>query len=112
VILTLDGIIFSNNQCWVDGEVAAFIDTFLLGFTVQAIGNRFQETILPLAVLFSGVTIGMLNITMQNISTFCLLSYAPPAALANQHNLCLVSLTVAASGGTDPCATYVEQGQG
>ncbi len=27
VILTLDGIIFSNNQCWVDGEVAAFIDT-------------------------------------------------------------------------------------
>jgi len=112
MILTLDGIIFSNNQCWVDGEVAAFMDTFLLGFSVQAIGNRFQETILPIAVLFSGVTMGLINITMQNISTFCLLSYAPPAALANQHNLCIVSLALTAIQKDDPCAKFMEQGQG
>ena len=112
VILTFDGVIFSNNQCWVDGEVAAFVDTFLLGFTVQAIGNRFQETILPFAVFLSGITVGLINITVQNISTFCLLSYAPPAALVNQPNLCLVSLALTATGGTDPCAQSQEQGQG
>jgi hypothetical protein len=90
-ILSLDSVIFSNNQCWADGLLAALLDAFLFGVSVQVTSNRFQETLLPLAVIFSGLTIGLLNITAQNISTLCLLAYAPPTALINVNNIALVS---------------------
>jgi predicted outer membrane repeat protein len=80
-ILSLDTVLFSNNQCWADGTLAAIIDAFVLGFSVQVASNRFQETLLPLAVVFSGVTIGLLNITAQNISTLCLLPFGGPSSM-------------------------------
>ncbi len=71
-IFSLDDLIFSNNQCWVDGPTfTAILDAFLLAGSLQATGNRFQEA-LGFAVFLSGVTLGALNITTQNISTYCL----------------------------------------
>jgi len=108
-IVSLDSVLFSNNQCWADGKFASVVDAFVLGFSVQVTGNRFQETLVPLAALFSGMTIGLLNITAQNISTLCLLPYAPPAALINMNNLCIISQMAKAAGGPDPCAQFLKQ---
>ncbi len=73
-ILSLDDLIFANNQCWVDGpRLTATMDAFLIAGSLQVNNNRFQEAISP-AVTISGLTVGALNITSQNISTFCLFS--------------------------------------
>jgi hypothetical protein len=105
-ILSLDTIIFSNNQCWADGTLTALMDAFLLGMSVQVTSNRFQETLLPFAVIFSGVTIGLLNITAQNISTLCLLPYG--AAVINVNNQCIIALLAQANNGQDPCAPFLK----
>jgi len=105
-ILSLDTVLFSNNQCWADGTLAAAIDAFVLGFSVQVTSNRFQETLLPLAVVFSGVTIGLLNITTENISTLCLLPFG--GALINVNNQCIIALIAQAGGGPDPCASFLK----
>jgi hypothetical protein len=71
-ILSLDDLIFSNNQCWLDGpRLTASLDALLAAGSLQVTSNRFQEAAgFPVAA--SGVTIGVLNITGQNISTYCL----------------------------------------
>jgi Family of unknown function (DUF6519) len=106
-IISLDTVLFSNNQCWADGTFAAFMDAFILGFSVQVTSNRFQETLLPFAVLFSGVTIGLFNITTENISTLCLLPYG--GAVINVNNQCIIALLVEANGGQDPCAQFLNK---
>jgi hypothetical protein len=71
-IFSLDDLIFSNNQCWVDGPpLTAILDAFLIAGSLQVTTNRFQEA-LGFAVILSGLTLGALNITMQNISSYCL----------------------------------------
>jgi hypothetical protein len=71
-IFSLDDLIFSNNQCWLDGpRFTAIVDAFLLAGSLQVTGNRFQEA-LGFSVFLSGITLGALNITTQNISTYCL----------------------------------------
>jgi hypothetical protein len=47
------------------------VDAFLLAASLQVTSNRFQEGLL--SVLLSGWTIGVFNITSQNISTYCLI---------------------------------------
>jgi len=71
-IFSLDDLIFSNNQCWLDGpRLTAILDAFLVAQSLQVTGNRFQEA--PgFSVYLSGLTLGALNITTQNISTYCL----------------------------------------
>jgi len=72
LIVTADHLIFNNNQCWLDtSEISALTDAFLLASTLNVIGNRFQES--PASVLFSALTAGIMNVTGQNISTFCIL---------------------------------------
>jgi hypothetical protein len=115
-IFTLDHLIFSNNQCWVDGppaedlgQLSAYIDAFLFGLSVQVLGNRFQEGI-GLPVLFSGFTWGLINITAQNFSTYCLLIEGivvqPPSNATPPSNVSLVSVIAAATGTNDPCAAF------
>jgi hypothetical protein len=71
IILTLDHLVFSNNYCWVDaGLFGVLVDAFLLAASLQVTSNRFQEGLL--SVLLSGWTVGVFNITSQNISTYCL----------------------------------------
>jgi len=72
MIFSLDDLIFANNQCWLDGpKGTAALDAWLVAGSLQATGNRFQEA-LGFPVFASGLTLGALNITAQNISTYCL----------------------------------------
>jgi hypothetical protein len=92
MILSLDQIVFSNNQCWVDGDFAAVVDAALVAGTVQVTSNRFQESLVPLAAAFSGFTIGLLSVTADNISTLCLLAVAPPTSRVYANNISLAPL--------------------
>jgi len=71
-IFTLDEALISANQLTISGtELTAFLDLFLFGLTSHCTSNRLQE--MPRhAALYSGVTFGLLNMTTQNISTYCL----------------------------------------
>lgn len=74
LIFTLDDLIFANNQCRLDGlRLTALLDAWLVAGSLQVSGNRFQEGS-GFPVLLSGVTLGALNITTQNISTYCLIA--------------------------------------
>lgn len=73
MIVTLDDLIFGNNQCWMDAiarPVTAALDAMLVAGFVQVTSNRFQEVLG--SVLASGFISGLLNITGQNISSHCL----------------------------------------
>ncbi|HEY2513845.1 MAG TPA: DUF6519 domain-containing protein [Polyangiaceae bacterium] len=73
-ILSLDHILFSGNHCWVDGgERTVSFDALLFGLTLQANGNRFQES--AEAVLASAVTLGLANMTTHNMATYCILAF-------------------------------------
>lgn len=89
-IFSLDDLIFSNNQCWLDGPTfTAILDAFLLAGSLQVTGNRFQEA-LGFSVLLSGLTFGALNITTQNISTYCLFAKGFLQPEINANNLVAV----------------------
>jgi hypothetical protein len=93
-IATLDHLNYSNNLSWIDGagatvplpgqetsvSLAALSDALLFAMSVQVVANRFQE---PGCVLVSGVTGGLLNVTTDNISTLCLLTFGWRTAVAN-----------------------------
>lgn len=88
LILSHDSLIFSNNHCWIDGPArTAALDAFLLAGSIQVTDNRLQES--PgFPVLASGVTVGVLNITTQNISTYCL--FAEGTSVVNTNNLSII----------------------
>ncbi len=91
VILTLDDLIFSNNQCWLDGAAgAAYMDALLLAGSIEVTSNRFQEA-RNFPVLISAFTIGALNITSQNISTYCLLATGTLQPAIDNNNLSLIN---------------------
>jgi hypothetical protein len=85
-ILTLDHLTFSNNHCWLDGSGTALMDALLFSVSLNASGNRFQESVG--SVLVSGLTFAVWNITTQNISTFCL--FPEGAQVISSGNLILV----------------------
>jgi hypothetical protein len=105
MILSLDQIVFSNNQCWADGALATIVDALLLAGTVQVTSNRFQESLLPLppGALYSGITFGLMSVTADNISTLCLLAIAPPTARVYANNISLVAL-----GNSQACGQWGE----
>jgi len=89
-ILSLDDLIFSNNQCWIDAvKLSGVLDAFLLASYVQVLGNRFQEAAL-FPVLASGFTAGALNVTAQNISTYCLFCTGTLQPALDANNLSLI----------------------
>jgi hypothetical protein len=101
LILSLDSLIFGDNLCWVDGPpVTAYLDAFLAAGTVQVTSNRFQEAAL-FSVLASGLTLGGINITAQNISTYCLFKYGILKPAIDANNVELV--------GDDFCKRMLQQ---
>ena len=59
MIVTLDDLIFGNNQCWMDATASpatAALDAMLVAGFVQVTSNRFQEVLG--SVLASGFTLG------------------------------------------------------
>jgi hypothetical protein len=100
LIFTMDHLNFSNNLTWIDGGPSAIMDAFLFGVSVQAIGNRFQESVG--SVLFSALTTGLINVTSQNISTFCLYSQPNTAPYgANSNNLTPTNIKICANIGRE-----------
>jgi hypothetical protein len=97
--LSRDSIIFTSNQCWIDAPtpigdaqaaaITAVFDAMIVGGTVNVTSNRFQES--RSAVAASGATIGVANVTSQNISTYCLLIKGQPALTVNAPNVALVN---------------------
>jgi hypothetical protein len=94
MILSLDHILFANNACWIDSNPGnatlpgcAMLDALLLAVTLQVCNNRFQEALA--SVLASGLTAGFLNVTSQNLSTYCL--FAVPKMLPGALNVSWVS---------------------
>ena len=74
-ILTLDHLLFTDNQLWVNApETTLALDAALIGMSVQAVSNRLQESLS--AVIDSGLSFGLANVTAHNISTYCFLSLA------------------------------------
>ena len=59
------------------------MDAFLVSGSLNVIGNRFQEAVN--SVLASGITSGNVNVTGQNISTYCL--FVLGATHSNNNNL-------------------------
>jgi uncharacterized protein DUF6519 len=90
MILSLDQLTFNSNHCWVDGpERTVTADAALFAGSIQVTSNRFQEAFGSVAA--SGLTVGVLNVTTQNISTYCL--YATGTLVRTTDNLAVITLT-------------------
>lgn len=110
-ILSFDHVLFSSNHLWVDAPpITALVDAFLLGVTLQMCDNRLQEC-QYYPVIFSGVSVGIANVTAHNIATYCLAVKAPPIYCINAPNVILMRLLcpppktgtkAAAAAGTKP----------
>jgi len=76
-VLTLDNLLFANNQLWMNGPAStAALDALLIGVSVQAVANRLQESIS--AVIASGLSVAAMNVTSQNASTYCFVALGVP----------------------------------
>lgn len=81
-IFTLDDLAFQGNQidCALGytgprrTEDFIFFDAFLFGLSIRVNSNRFKESLH--GCLLSGLTIGMINHTVDNQSTHCLVASA------------------------------------
>ena len=92
MIGSLDSVLFNSNQLWVDGPpLTAIVDAFVMAPTVVACSNRLQES-RYYPVLFSGGTLGLANITSQNIATYCIKAAAPASRLVDKPNVILFPL--------------------
>jgi hypothetical protein len=106
VIASLDHVLLANNHLWLNGVPAtstpgngpativhpgtAWLDAFVFGSTIQVTSNRLQESAL-FPVMASGLTLGFLNITSLNISTYCLeIEVTPGGQKLNNQNLAYV----------------------
>jgi hypothetical protein len=86
-IFTADHLIFTSNECWLDApRSTAAWNVLLAATTLNVVANRFQET--QHSVQYSGLTSGKVNVTGQNISSYCLLAFG--VKLANNNNLVLI----------------------
>lgn len=98
LIISLDHLNFSNNHCWLDasGQGLAttgqgmLVDALLMAGSLNVVSNRFQEA--QNAVVLSAWTVGVLNVTSNNVSTFCI--YPQGAVVAATNNLALINSLV------------------
>jgi hypothetical protein len=86
-IISRDDIGVHDNQCLtrMPGGEPVLTQLFVFGDSVRVTGNRFKEG--PEEALFSGITIGGMNITAQNEATHCLMVKGPANQLRNSDNL-------------------------
>ncbi|MGD0376629.1 MAG: DUF6519 domain-containing protein [Streptosporangiaceae bacterium] len=91
---SLDHVLFGDNSCWEDGLRAnTEVDVLVLARTVQVTSNRFQENFqanigeIQTSVFGSCLSIGLANITAQNISDNTIYAIAPATTLVDSSNL-------------------------
>jgi len=96
-IVSLDDIGFVGNQCAAQlADDVLLANTYMFGNSVRATDNRWQENVSN--AFYSALTLGLMNVTANNIATHCIIALAPPNVLVNQPNVILLNLF-----GKDPC---------
>src|SRR5207237_5679727 len=91
-IFSLDDTAMQNNQSdcnMVPKQDWIVTNAFVLGVSLRFSDNRLKEGVLN--AILSGWTIGMLNQTIDNQATHCILANGPTAWLVNQNNTILIS---------------------
>jgi hypothetical protein len=106
MMLSTGDISFEGNQCNAVLDTASMgIDALLVGWSVRAVCNRFQETLGRAA--FSAVTMALMNTTNHNQGTHCFAVIHPTAWPAvKDQNLSLTTMSTIPTG-RDPCVTAV-----
>lgn len=97
-IHTLDDIAFHVNQSMAYlADDYLTTNTLLFGSSLRAIDNRWEEPVGNAA--YSAMTLGMMNATVNNIATHCIVALAPPKLLIPSPNIVLLN-----QFADDPCA--------
>ncbi|WP_425097923.1 DUF6519 domain-containing protein [Tropicibacter sp. S64] len=78
VAASLDSVMMQGNQIALDIGLNDFvaINALALGWTVHASDNRLKEPILN--AFLSALTLGLMNTTVYNQATHCVLAFGPP----------------------------------
>jgi hypothetical protein len=76
-VLSLDHLLFTGNHLWFDSpRLSAMADAMLVAVSMNATSNRFQEAS-GYPVFLSAATLAALNMTTNNIATYCIVADAP-----------------------------------
>jgi len=89
LVVSLDHVLFGDNLCWENGPtVNTVVDALVLARTVQVTSNRFEESF-EASKTFGGscLSLGLANITTQNISDHAIFAIAPTGILVDTPNL-------------------------
>jgi hypothetical protein len=85
---SVDHVLFGHNLCWEDGlRASTAVDAWVPARTVQVTSNRFQESFPSSKTFLSCLSVGLANITSQNISDHAISALAPAGALVDSQNL-------------------------
>jgi uncharacterized protein DUF6519 len=90
LVFSLDHVLFGDNLCWEDGlRGSTDVDALVMARTVQVTSNRFEENFRTprIAAFGSCFSIGLANITTQNISDNPIYAVAPAGKLVDTPNL-------------------------
>jgi hypothetical protein len=97
-IYSLDDVAFLGNQAMAQlADDFVLVNSILFGLSLRALDNRWEEPIGNTA--YSAITLGMMNATVNNIATHCIVALAPPKLLITSPNIVLLSQFT-----DDPCA--------
>ncbi len=97
-IHSLDDIAFHGNQSMAHlADDYLTTNTLLFGSSLRAIDNRWEEPVGNAA--YSAMTLGMMNATVNNVATHCIVALAPPKLLIPSPNIVLLN-----QFSDDPCA--------
>lgn len=98
LIVSLDDIGFVGNQSMTQlADDFVLVNSFLFGTSIRATDNRWEEPI-PNAI-YSAITLGLMNVTANNIGTHCIVALAPPKLLVSSPNVVLLNQFI-----DNPCA--------
>ena len=102
MIFALDDLIFGHNECWVDGQpLTAVVDALLVRGTAagheQSPPRKQQDSL----CWHPGFAVGALNITSQNISTYCLFATGTLQPAIFNNNLSLLPSQVCQAQARD-----------
>jgi len=97
-IVSLDDVGFIGNQCMAQlADDFVLVHSILFGGSVRAADNRWEEPVGNAA--YSAFTLGLMNATVNNIATHCIVALAPPKLLIAGPNIVLLNQYI-----SDPCA--------
>jgi hypothetical protein len=97
-IISLDDVGFIGNQCMAQlADDFVLVHAMLFGVSLRAADNRWEEPVANAA--YSAFTLGLMNMTVNNIATHCIVALASPNLLISSPNIVWLSQFT-----RDPCA--------